>query len=630
MRCLARLVVACGFVGGAAAAAAQQPVTLTSTADFQRGNNEGLVSPTQDRVTRAPIAAGTLGAWTAAAALPVGTDNAPAVAHNGFAYLIGGRDVDFSRISDVRVAPIAANGSLGPWTSATSLPTARGNHASVAYNNFVYAIGGLDFDYNVLADVLVAPLNANGSVGGWTSTTALPSGRYYHSSVAYNGFLYVIGGLDDSLTDVLVAPFHADGSLGDWSPVTSLPSQRAFHSCIAYNGFLYVIGGGTSPYDVVTEVLVAPLNADGSIGSWTATTALPAARGLHTSVAADGFVYAIGGLNGDTVYDEVLSAPINGDGSVGDWSATASLPSARGFHSSVAFNGYMYTFGGMDDTFTIIPDVVVAPISLDVGSNNQAPNRLCGYYSYLIDLQNDTSTRSIVLNGQAGPGGSVRLQVRLAPDSTKVFGAEAVYDSAPLGSAINIFGTARYVWIRLALDDTGTSNADQATYISDITISPFAPPSPGTVSDGLGADIDTQVSTTTIEAHWSGFTAGLGDSIASYEWAIGTAPGNTNIQAWVNVGTATNASNSSLSLSLGTKYVSVRAISASGLPSSIASSDGVQVEAASTGGGGGGGGGGKHCGQTAATSPGSVAGLFIGIVILAAAFGTRLKRRVIS
>src|SRR5688572_22062937 len=143
MKSLAHLSFVFIFAG---VAEAQQPVTLTTTADFQRGNDEGGVSPAQDRVTRAPIAAGAVGAWNPGTPLSAALDNTGAVAHNGFAYVVGGRDLDFNRVADVRYATLAANGDLGAWTSTTALPVAVANHASVAYNNFVYAIGGIDFD----------------------------------------------------------------------------------------------------------------------------------------------------------------------------------------------------------------------------------------------------------------------------------------------------------------------------------------------------------------------------------------------------------------------------------------------------------------------------------------------------
>ena len=627
MKTLARLVVVCSIVSGAAAVSAQQPVTLTSTADFQRGNNEGLISTAQDRLTRERITAGTVGSWSASTALPSGHGFHSSVAYGGYVYTLGGFDENYSLSSDVLVAPVNGDGSMGSWSSTTALPSGRYAFSAVAYNGFLYVIGG-DDGGSALSDVLVAPINADGSVGSWSSTTELPFGRDALSVFAYNGFIYAIGGYNGYegpglLSDVVVAPINADGSVGSWSSTTSLPVERYLLSVVAYNGFVYVIGGDDTS-GPLSDVLVAQINANGAIGSWSSTTALPSGRVYHSVVVFDGFVYILGGMDATyTAPSDVLTALIDADGSLGTWSPTSALPSGRFYCSAVAYGGFVYAIGGRSGS-SIVGDVLFAAVDADAGNGNQAPERLRGFYSYLVDLQGDSNTRTIILNGQTSPGGNIRLQVRLATNATKVFGSETVVSSAPLGTPISIPGTARYAWIRLTLDDTGTSAVDQPTYVTDITIAPFSPPTEGVVFDGPGVDIDTQVSTTTIEAHWAGFTPSGGDNIAFYEWAIGTSPGLTNVQGWVNVGQATSASNPSLFLGVGlTYFVRVRAISNSGLPSPTVASDGVQVEAASTGGGGGGGGGGKHCGHGASAAPGSGLALLVAFALA----GSILRRR---
>jgi predicted GH43/DUF377 family glycosyl hydrolase len=126
-----------------------------------------------------------------------------------------------------------------------------------------------------------------------------------------------------------------------------------------------------------------------------------------------------------------------------------------------------------------------------------------------------------------------------------------------------------YVWCR---DEAGNVSGSSDTIIVDTT-GPVA----GAVNDGGGADIAYQASTTTISANWSGF----GDpqsGVVSYEWAIGTTPGGTDIQGWANVGLSTSATNGSLTLVNGTTYyVSVRATNGAGLQTTI-TADGVTVD----------------------------------------------------
>jgi hypothetical protein len=102
-------------------------------------------------------------------------------------------------------------------------------------------------------------------------------------------------------------------------------------------------------------------------------------------------------------------------------------------------------------------------------------------------------------------------------------------------------------------------------------------PFPGVVRDGTGPDIDTQTSTTTISANWSGFTTGA-DPIVDYEWAIGTTKEGTDVQDWRSVGVTDRATNDSLALQFASSYfVSVRAMDAAGRKSPPAVSNGVRV-----------------------------------------------------
>ncbi len=128
----------------------------------------------------------------------------------------------------------------------------------------------------------------------------------------------------------------------------------------------------------------------------------------------------------------------------------------------------------------------------------------------------------------------------------------------------------------------GSQNlADLSDLVVETTGSDLSPPVAGTVLDGWsGADLDVQLSTTTLAAHWSGFSDAQ-SGIAGYAWALGTTPGGEQVRAFSAVGLQTAASTSAvdalLSLSPGTTYyVSVRATNGAGL-TSTASSDGVQV-----------------------------------------------------
>ena len=92
-----------------------------------------------------------------------------------------------------------------------------------------------------------AEIHENGTIDSWSSTTSLTSKIAGQTTVVRNGYLYVLGGLDGVsylfLNIVQYSQIHADGSIGLWNSTTSLLSDRYFHTSIIYSDYLYVLGG---------------------------------------------------------------------------------------------------------------------------------------------------------------------------------------------------------------------------------------------------------------------------------------------------------------------------------------------------------------------------------------------------
>lgn len=190
-----------------------------------------------------------------------------------------------------------------------------------------------------------------------------------------------------------------------------------------------------------------------------------------------------------------------------------------------------------------------------------------------------TGSEMIVWGGETGP--FVNTGARYSPSgnswtATTTTGAPPGRDnhtSVWTGSRMFIWG-GRIGTIPDTHTDTGGS------YGGDDTL-----PTAGVVHDGLTGDLIVQLDTTSLSANWAGFTDAE-SGIARYEWALGTSPGATDLQAFVDVGTATSATASGLSLAVGTTcYATVRATNGDGRIVT-ATSNGVYVgsdESADTG-----------------------------------------------
>lgn len=351
--------------------------------------------------------------WSQASALPQAQQGFPAVVAPVFqsistatgrtvsltgtyAYALGGNtastttangkaqnvpNVSFNKMND-------ATGALAnvTWTSTTSLPDNRGFAAAVAatgFNSmvtgnktFLYVVGGLDGSGNAASTVYYAPLNADGSVGAWASTTALPKALFAEGAVVFNGRIYVAGGNDATGTpvaNVYSAKINGDGTLGTWQALPNLPAARAYHQLLAAAGVLYVMGGDNAAVDPVTDsqslsvqgsIYYNKINMqDGSLAAWTTNTnSLTKNREKFSAVVAGGYVLVSGGLyNGSPGSSEQSYSTINQDGSLSSFNGATGTNTISGTTGGYDFynqagayfvdkggNPHVLIFGGGD------------------------------------------------------------------------------------------------------------------------------------------------------------------------------------------------------------------------------------------------------------------------------------------
>ena len=333
-----------------------------ASSTFSFGGSEGVLSDTVTTisgVTTNPRVGlvNDLGTWSTTTNLPNPNPiwyDGVAVAKNGYMYVIGGEWNSNQSTSSVHYAAINSDdGTLGSWTQTQSLPTSTERHAGFEYNGYLYVLGGVNLTgvAAVTSTVLYASLNSNGTIGSWTNTTALPQALNTHRGFAYNGFAYVSGGSDSATnrtSTVLYSPINSNGTIGSWSETTALPSALQFHLAMARNGYAYIIGGGGAGFNATTSVWYAPINSNGTIGTWLATTALPGALGRGAGFVNGDYLYTLGGQDSDaSATTTTLYAPINSNGTLGSWTNATALTAATRRNMGTTYNGYGYTLGGI-------------------------------------------------------------------------------------------------------------------------------------------------------------------------------------------------------------------------------------------------------------------------------------------
>ncbi len=128
---------------------------------------------------------------------------------------------------------------------------------------------------------------------------------------------------------------RADGTLGAWAVVTPMPVPRANHCSAAAGQFLLVAGGnykpaGGSSFVSVDDIHSASVAEDGTLGAWTLAGKLPS-PGTDCVLAVSGTtVVLLGGLFDTAALDgDVWTTTLALNGTLGTWQLVGTLPYGR-------------------------------------------------------------------------------------------------------------------------------------------------------------------------------------------------------------------------------------------------------------------------------------------------------------
>ena len=102
-----------------------------------------------------------------------------------------------------------------------------------------------------------------------------------------------------------------DGTLGAWTTSTSLPGTVYLSQAIVTKNRVYLLGGYTNT-GTSSTVYTAPINLDGTLGTWSTSTSLPGTVYGSQAVVTKNRVYLLGGRNNGAYSSTVYTAPITG------------------------------------------------------------------------------------------------------------------------------------------------------------------------------------------------------------------------------------------------------------------------------------------------------------------------------
>lgn len=435
--------------------------------------------------------------------------------------------------------------TLGVWSTLADLPNARypvGAAAAVVGGTIYLIGGGPGFQNSVYA---YSP-----STGAWTLKAAMPTPRQGLCVAAVGTTIYAIGGLAGFSNSSIVEAY--DTQTDSWFALPSMPTARQWACAEVIDGVIYVVGGELYGPGTVLNTLEA---FDTLTNTWTSKSPRPAAAKMAASGAINGKLYVAGGSNNSSIFTSLHEYDPVTDG----WTAKPSMAVDRAVSAYGVVQGRFFVMGGASGASSTASSEVYDPATETWSPAEPLTFARSGPASAVHQ------GRLYVMGGHDGSSELTTVEA-IAPGLLWSSSDPAVASIGSTGLAGGLQGGTTTI--------TATSGAVSGS--TTLTVGDTTIPLVGIVNDGPGADIQWQSSTTTITANWSGFSDPE-SGIASYEWAIGTSPGGTNIQPFTAVGLATSASNSSLTIQGGTTvyYVAVRATNGVGL-TAIGLSNGVK------------------------------------------------------
>lgn len=367
---------AAGGAGGGGASSSGTGLTFNAGSGTTPGNNTDT-----DR-------AGAGQGGTAGATAGVGTAGANGIAVISFGG--GGMSANaslnwmqLSTTDGTLQSPNPGNGACSGWcTDASySLPVALTNFSMIAYNGFLYVIGGQDSTGTVQDTIYIAKLGANGepqlwnptwnpatdpTKSTWTAwysspTMKLSTARAGIAAVAYNNRLYVSGGRTATgpVNTMEIADILPTGQVGSWSSSAALPYNVYNHGSFIYNDRMYILGGASTVGGApISTVYYNKINSTGTLNTWIPTASMASGRmsnGGNFTTVWGAYVYVSGGCGtvigaGKDYCSSILSdsdvASINADGSIDTWNAIGSLSDQRTGQTLVAWRNAIYQIGG--------------------------------------------------------------------------------------------------------------------------------------------------------------------------------------------------------------------------------------------------------------------------------------------
>ena len=222
------------------------------------------------------------------------------------------------------------------WVIKAQMPTARSRLAVAAVGGLVYAIAG-DTTDGVTGIVEVY----DPAEDTWTRKTAKPRAVRNIAAAVLGGRIFVPGGYD-ATDQAITAVDVCDPATDSWSETAPLPQPLCAYAIATWSGRVFLFGGSDGIRYLDSVLIYDPLS-----DAWTQGTPLSRPRGFAAAVTVGDRIFLVGGYDGQDELSlcEEYQPAREGSGET-PWTARQPMTAARGGLAAVAAEGYVYALGG--------------------------------------------------------------------------------------------------------------------------------------------------------------------------------------------------------------------------------------------------------------------------------------------
>ena len=264
-----------------------------------------------------------------------------------------------------------------PWEAVASLPTPVMDNTAAAFDGRVYVVGGVDFNSGQPLGQLAIYDSESDS---WAAGASMAQARVKPAAAFVGDQLYVVGGWDIAGTPQAQLEIY-DPASDSWQLGAPMPTAVSGAPAVALGDQLYIVGGCINGECATTNTVY---RYDPSGDSWDTVAPYPISISWQSCGAIDGQLYCAGGVEGFSESNHTYRYDPASD----SWERLADMVQTQWGSAFTSANGKLYLSNGITDNFatitneTFVYDPTTDSWAQDANSNEPTYRgaSACGFY----------------------------------------------------------------------------------------------------------------------------------------------------------------------------------------------------------------------------------------------------------